>query len=84
MGMGIPVLLGVVGESAEIVLSVGVGRTFEPENVDQLVQALLAMRSDTASLATMRANGLAAATRYDRATLAANMLASLQKAVAAS
>ena len=46
-GQTIRLLLhGVAGESAEIVEREGVGRVFEPENVDQLVRHLLDMRGD--------------------------------------
>jgi glycosyltransferase involved in cell wall biosynthesis len=82
MGMGIPVLHGVAGESAEIVEREDVGRTFEPENVDALVRTLLMLRDDKPLLARLRANGLAAAARYDRTALAAQMLLSLEQATA--
>jgi hypothetical protein len=36
MGMGIPVLHGVMGESAKMVEKHGVGMLFEPENADAL------------------------------------------------
>lgn len=73
MGMGIPVLHGVAGESAEIVLREGVGETFEAENAPQLVESLLGMRADVDRLARMRANCAAAARRYDRIQLARTM-----------
>ena len=44
--MGIPLLHGVRGESAEIVERTGVGETFEPENADALCDACLAMYLD--------------------------------------
>jgi len=74
MGMGIPVLHGVTGESADIVEREGVGRLFEPENAAALTDALLALQADPAQLARYRQNGLAAAGRYDRSALAAQML----------
>jgi hypothetical protein len=80
MGMGIPVLHGVAGESAEIVEREGVGRVFEPENVDQLVQALLEMQTHREILAACKSNCLAAAAHYDRAALASSMLLCLQRA----
>ncbi|MCW5656398.1 MAG: glycosyltransferase family 4 protein [Burkholderiaceae bacterium] len=83
MGMGIPVLHGVAGESAEIVQREDVGRTFEPESVDQLVQSLMMLHDDQALLARLRANGPSAAARYDRSALAASMLSSLEQAAAA-
>lgn len=73
MGMGIPVLHGVAGESAEIVLREGVGETFEAENAPQLVESLLGMRADVDRLARMRANCASGARRYDRSQLARTM-----------
>ncbi len=81
MGMGIPVLHGVEGESAEIVEREGVGEVFEPENVDELVERLMRLMSDPALRARYREHCLAGAKRYDRAALAADMLRGL-KAVA--
>ena len=82
MGMGIPVLHGVAGESAEIVQREGVGEVFEPENAPQLVERLLALKADTGRLQDYRNRCLAAAGRYDRAALGGQMLQVLQ-AVAA-
>jgi glycosyltransferase involved in cell wall biosynthesis len=79
MGMGLPVLHGVAGESADIVEREGVGLVFEPENVEQLVDGLLRLKADDALRATMRAAALAAAQRYDRGTLAMRMLARLRR-----
>lgn len=81
MGMGIPVLHGVAGESAEIVEREGIGRVFEPEDVDQLADGLLQLQGDRALLATYRSNCLAAAGRYDRAALAMEMLGVLEHVV---
>ena len=74
MGMGIPVLHGVRGESAEIVQREGVGIPFEPENADQLTQLLLQMAANPAALQGYRQHCLRAAGRYDRTTLAMRML----------
>ena len=82
MGMGIPVLLGVAGESAGIVEREGVGQVFEPENVDHLVQALLTLARDPALRAAYRERALAAAGRYDRGALAAQMLRTLESVTA--
>ena len=82
MGMGIPVLHGVAGESAEIVQREGVGEVFEPENAQQLVQHLLALKSDSGRMLRYRENGLAAARRYDRSALGDAML-QLLKGIAA-
>ena len=81
MGMGVPVLHGVAGESAAIVEREGVGRVFEPENADQLVAALLAVKGDRELLRQYRAHCLEAAPRYDRRELALQMLAVLHETV---
>jgi glycosyltransferase involved in cell wall biosynthesis len=74
MGMGIPVLHGVAGESAEIVAREGVGITFPPEDVDALVDGLLRLQRDPALRAGLQARGPVAARGYDRAVLARRML----------
>lgn len=74
MGMGLPVLHGVAGESADIVRREQVGEVFESENVQQLVKGLLRMRDQSDMFATYQRNGLAAAKRYDRKNLAQTML----------
>jgi glycosyltransferase involved in cell wall biosynthesis len=81
MSMGVPVLHGVAGESAEIVEREGVGRIFEPENSEQLVKTLLAMKGNRDLLESYRVRCLEAAPRYDRAALAIRMLAHIQQAV---
>ncbi len=83
MGMGVPVLHGVQGESARIVEREGMGRVFEPENTSQLVSALLEMQLHRDLLRGYRDNCLAAAQRYDRTALATQMLCSLQASVRA-
>jgi len=78
MGMGIPVLHGVAGESADIVEQKSVGIVFEPENADALCEHLLTLRKDKALHAEMRAKCLAAAGQYDRFYLAGSMLRALE------
>jgi len=80
MAMGIPVLHGVEGESADIVKREGVGLLFEPENARQLCAAIRRLRADRELLASCRMNGKPAAERYDRKKLAALMLEHLQRA----
>jgi glycosyltransferase involved in cell wall biosynthesis len=77
IGMGIPVLHGVAGESAEIVESEGVGLVFEPENALQLSEGLRAMRGDRAGYDKMREHCLKAAPKYGRTELARQMLSVL-------
>ena len=74
MGMGLPVLHGVAGESADIVVREKVGEVFESENVQQLVQGLLRMRDQPEAYTGYQQHGLAAAIRYDRKHLALKML----------
>ena len=81
MGMGIPVLHGVAGESADIVRREGVGIPFDPEDVEQLVQALLLLQRDSALRARYRDAALRAAGNYDRAALALRMLTLVKAAV---
>jgi glycosyltransferase involved in cell wall biosynthesis len=82
MGMGIPVLHGVQGESADIVREYEVGVPFEPENVDQLCEALRQFKGDPKSLERFRANCLAGAIKFDRVFLANKMLGILERTVA--
>ena len=80
MGMGIPVLHGVTGESAEIVVREGVGITFEPENAADLVEKLFTLAKDPKLRSRLRENCRAAAPRFDRVVQAGRMLASLELA----
>jgi glycosyltransferase involved in cell wall biosynthesis len=70
MGMGLPVLHGVAGESARIVEDEGVGVVFEPENSGQLVLELLRLQADPALRGRLGNAGLLAAGKYDRGALA--------------
>lgn len=82
MGMGIPVLHGVAGESAGIVEREAVGLVFEPENAVALAEGVRRLAQDAVLYQRLRDNCLAAAPRYDRAALAKQMLGVLE-AVAA-
>lgn len=77
MGMGVPVLHGVAGESADIVRREGIGVVFESENVEQLVEGVRSLASDPEALERCRRNCLQAASRYDRTELARLMLGAL-------
>jgi len=74
MGMGLPVLHGVAGESAEIVRGENAGMVFEPENAEQLIAGIKALRHDPQGYAAYQANCLTAARHYDRRALAQRML----------
>ena len=74
MGMGIPVLHGVMGESADIVEKEGVGLLFEPENPDRLCGGLWKLRDDRTLYGKLKANCLDSAPKYERKVLAKKML----------
>ncbi len=74
MGMGLPVLHGVAGESADIVRDEGVGIVFEPENTAALVQHLRLLQQDRPTYERYRAQCLDAAKKYDRTAMAKKML----------
>ena len=82
MAMGIPVLHGVQGESAEIVEKNQVGLTFEPENAMGLVERLEQLKNDRDLYSKFRTNCLKTAPIYERSGLAARMLQSLERVVA--
>ncbi len=79
MAMGIPVLHGVEGESAELVRSEDIGLTFEPENAAALCTGLIRLAEDGALRNRLRANCADAAKKYDRQALAREMLAVLEQ-----
>lgn len=79
MGMAIPVLHGVEGESARIVETEDVGIVFEPEDTDALCAGLRKLNHDVVLYERIRQNGPIAAQKYDRTALAARMLSILQQ-----
>lgn len=79
MGMGLPVLHGVAGESADIVRDEGVGIVFEPENTAALVQHLRLLQQDRPTYERYRAQCLEAAKKYDRTAMAKKMLGVLMQ-----
>lgn len=81
MAMAIPVLHGVKGESAEIIENHDVGVTFEPQNAQDLADALLTMRNDNLTYQRLKSNGPNAAREYDRSNLAESMLEMLGEVV---
>lgn len=83
MGMGIPVVLGVAGETARIVRDEGVGLVFEPESVPGLVAALRRLRNEPALLRDLGERGVRAAGRYDRRHLAGAMLDTVARRIGA-
>lgn len=73
MGMGIPILHAVQGESAEIVLNVGAGRVVEPENPKLLCEELIELSQNLSVLEKFSKNGQKASLEYDRKKLGENM-----------
>lgn len=78
MGMAIPILHGVEGESADIVLQHQIGLTFEPENHLELVERILMLHDDWDLRQRLAGNGPLAAQSYDRKVLARRMLEIIQ------
>lgn len=74
MAMGIPVLHGVLGESAAIVTNNQVGITFEPENETQLYEQLVALKRNKKNHMEFQRHALNAAQKYDRSRLAEKFL----------
>lgn len=74
MAMGIPVLHGVEGESAEILARCGAGRLFEPENAQALRARVVELAGDPALCRELGRNGVAGASGFDRRSLAESML----------
>jgi glycosyltransferase involved in cell wall biosynthesis len=82
MGMALPVLHGVEGESADIVRDEHAGIPFEPENVDELVAALRRLQENPAELEQFKASCLKGAQNYDRTNLALRMMKILESVAA--
>ena len=75
MAMGVPILLGVRGESAAIIEAAGCGKAIPPEDPEALAQALREMADDPALCARWREAGQAyVREHFDRAVLARRFL----------
>jgi glycosyltransferase involved in cell wall biosynthesis len=74
MGMGIPVLHGVAGESAQIVRDRDVGLVFDAENAEQLCENLRRLERENDLYQRLQSNALKAAKEFDRSVLATRML----------
>ena len=74
MGMGLPVLHGVAGESARIVEAEEVGLLFPPEDHVALCGQIQTLRESDELRAAFRDHALRGAQKYDRANLAHEML----------
>ena len=71
--MQIPVLLGVEGESAEIINEFGSGLCFEPENGKDFIEKLSILRNDKQVYQNCQSGCLTLAKAFDRKKMAAEM-----------
>jgi glycosyltransferase involved in cell wall biosynthesis len=83
MAMGIPVLHGVLGESAEIVSRLEVGKIIAPDHPQAMAQEVLHLAMNNQELQQMNEAALKAANQFDRKHLAQSMLVSIAKTVRA-
>ena len=80
MAMERPIILGVDGESREIVETAGCGIAIEPENAAELAQAIRRLAADPELTRQMGANGRrAVVAEYDRSKLAERFAELLQE-----
>lgn len=80
MAMGVPILLGVEGEAAAIVINAKAGLLFEPENAQALAAAVSQLADDREQAKHFGESGRSAAReRFDRRTLAAGYLKLLEQ-----
>lgn len=83
MAMGKPIILGVRGESLELVEAAHAGIGIEPENADELAAAICRLADDRKLYETMAASGQAyVRANFDRRVLAAQFLDLLEGVVA--
>ena len=83
MGMGIPILHGVAGESAEIIEREECGLVFEPENAVELCEKLMTLKGDHDLYQQLKGRCVKAAKGYDRVVLSHKMLGILKTQVEA-
>lgn len=82
MGMERAIILGVKGESEEILLASGAGLTIPPEDATALAAAVVRLADDRAGCSALGKNGrVFAAESFNREILAASMLMELKKCV---
>ena len=74
MAMGIPVVHGVLGESAEIVENNQMGFVFEPENEQQLYELLIKLKENADIYQRFQKQAIKASKKYDRSVLANQFL----------
>jgi glycosyltransferase involved in cell wall biosynthesis len=74
MGMGIPILLGVEGESARLVGDAGAGLVFEPDSPEDLTNKLIQLADNRELYEKCRQNAADSAKIYNRTVMAEKML----------
>jgi glycosyltransferase involved in cell wall biosynthesis len=74
MAMGIPTLLGVHGESADILRQFEAGEVFEPENARALVESVRRLKGDSDLRGNYKRNALSSIHQFERKKLAQQML----------
>ena len=74
IGMGIPILHGVKGESADIIRNGNVGKVFNPEDVESLVRVIAEAKSAPNLTKKLGLNAVAESFKYERKNLANEML----------
>ena len=77
--MGVPILHGVEGESAQIIAETGAGLTFEAENAAALADRIEALNNNPELAKNLGDQGIANASRFDRVRLAHDMLQEIEE-----
>lgn len=82
MGMGIPTVMSVPeGEATTIIKETNSGITVEPENVDQIVEAILRLYTDQELYAQLSSDSYKAAPEFSREVMAKDMIAIFESAL---
>jgi glycosyltransferase involved in cell wall biosynthesis len=78
MGMGIPIIHGVLGESADIIKNESIGWVVQPEDPVQLAKIVLEAHNNKDLLRSMAKNCYTAAKKYKRSSMALRMMTHLE------
>jgi glycosyltransferase involved in cell wall biosynthesis len=80
MGVGVPIVISVPqGEATKLVVDAGAGFSCEPDNPEALANSILKLYKNKKLHSAVSAASLAAGKKYDRETLAKEMLGLLEK-----
>ncbi|MCP4410618.1 MAG: glycosyltransferase family 4 protein [Gammaproteobacteria bacterium] len=83
MAMGIPILHGVRGESADIVKKSDVGLVFAPEDAQALYEHIITLKENNELRKRLQVNCISESKKFDRTELAANMLQKIEEVAGA-